>query len=235
MTKKPGLRVTGGTVRGRVLALVPGPGTRPTSSILREAIFASLAGVDGLTVLDLCSGSGLLAIEALSRGAAAATCVDSAGPAIRTIHANLSDAGFADLAEVLRRRADLFLKKTDTRYDLLLADPPYADAALAAAIGYDGLTAAFARKIGAGVLVRGLRALSDFEYEFALAAMNRDIDPRLETVCLVTSSDHTFISSSIIREIAAHGQPVDKWVPPNVARELHAKLYGVQQGSSQRE
>ncbi len=134
MAKKPGLRVTGGTVRGRVLALVPGPGTRPTSSILREAIFASLAGVDGLTVLDLCSGSGLLAIEALSRGAAAATCVDSAGPAIRTIHANLSDAGFADLAEVLRRRADLFLKKTDTRYDLLLADPPYADAALAAAI-----------------------------------------------------------------------------------------------------
>ncbi len=134
MTKKPGLRVTGGTVRGRVLALVPGPGTRPTSSILREAIFASLAGVDGLTVLDLCSGSGMLAIEALSRGAAAATCVDSAGPAIRTIHANLSDAGFADLAEVLRRRADLFLKKTDTRYDLLLADPPYADAALAAAI-----------------------------------------------------------------------------------------------------
>ncbi len=104
-----------------------------------------------------------------------------------------------------------------------------------AAIGYDGLTAAFARKIGAGVLVRGLRALSDFEYEFALAAMNRDIDPRLETVCLVTSSDHTFISSSIIREIAAHGQPVDKWVPPNVARELHAKLDSVQQGSSQRE
>ena len=104
-----------------------------------------------------------------------------------------------------------------------------------AAIGYDGLTAAFARKIGAGVLVRGLRALSDFEYEFALAAMNRDIDPRLETVCLVTSSDHTFISSNIIREIAAHGQPVDKWVPPNVARELHAKLDSVQQGSSQRE
>ncbi len=103
------------------------------------------------------------------------------------------------------------------------------------AVGYDGLTAAFAREIGAGVLVRGLRALSDFEYEFALAAMNRDIDPGLETVCLVTTSDHTFISSSIIREIAAHGQPVDKWVPTNVARELHARLDSVQQGSSQRE
>ncbi len=103
------------------------------------------------------------------------------------------------------------------------------------AVGYDGLTATYARQIDAGVLVRGLRALSDFEYEFALAAMNRGIDPGLETVCLVTSSDHTFISSSIIREIASHGQPVDKWVPPNVVRKLHAKLDSVQQGSSQRE
>ena len=134
MARKPGLRVTGGTARCRVLALVPGPGTRPTSSMLREAIFASLAGVDGLRVLDLCSGSGLLAIEALSRGAATATCVDSAGPAIRTIHANLRDSGFAEQAEVLRRRADAFLKKADAHYDLLLADPPYADAALAESI-----------------------------------------------------------------------------------------------------
>ena len=131
---RPGLRVTGGTARGRVLALVPGPGTRPTSSMLREAIFASLAGVDGLSVLDLCSGSGLLAIEALSRGAARATLIDSAGPALRPIHANLRDAGFSDLAEVRRRRADVFLKKADASYDLVLADPPYADAALAAAI-----------------------------------------------------------------------------------------------------
>jgi 16S rRNA (guanine966-N2)-methyltransferase len=134
MARKPGLRVTAGTARGRVLVLVPGAGTRPTSAMLREAIFASLAGVDGLRVLDLCSGSGLLAIEALSRGATHATCIDSAGAAIRTIHANLRDVGFTDLATVLRRRADLYLKKTDQRYDLLLADPPYADAALAAAI-----------------------------------------------------------------------------------------------------
>ena len=134
MARKPGLRVTGGTARGRVLALVPGPGTRPTSAMLREAIFASLAGVDGLSVLDLCSGSGLLAIEALSRGAERATCVDSAGPAIRTIHATLRAVGFAGQAEVLRRRADLFLKKTDAGFDLILADPPYADAALAESI-----------------------------------------------------------------------------------------------------
>lgn len=102
----------------------------------------------------------------------------------------------------------------------------------ATAVEYDGLTAAFARQIGAGVMVRGLRALSDFEHEFALASMNRRIDPEIETVCLVTFADHTFVSSSMIREIAAHGQPVDNWVPPNVARSLHAKLSNVAQGPS---
>ncbi len=103
------------------------------------------------------------------------------------------------------------------------------------AVGYDGLTAAFADQIGAGVMVRGLRALSDFEHEFALASMNRSIDPSIETVCLVTSTDHTFVSSSMIREIASHGQSVSDWVPLNVAAALHAKLDGVKQGSSQLE
>jgi pantetheine-phosphate adenylyltransferase len=99
-------------------------------------------------------------------------------------------------------------------------------------VRYDGLTAAFARQIGAGVMVRGLRALSDFEHEFALASMNRRIDSEIDTVCLVTSSDHTFVSSSMIREIAAHGQDVSDWVPPNVAAALHAKLTDMEQGSS---
>ena len=131
---RSGLRITGGTARGRVLTTVPGPGTRPTSSLLREAIFASLAGVDELAVLDLCSGSGVLAVEALSRGASSATCVDSAAAAIRTIHRNLETAGFKDVATVLRRRAGAFLKNPSETYDLILADPPYADDELAAAI-----------------------------------------------------------------------------------------------------
>ncbi len=100
------------------------------------------------------------------------------------------------------------------------------------AVSYDGLTATFARQIGAWVMVRGLRALSDFEHEFALASMNRRIDPSIETICLVTSSDHTFVSSSMIREIASHGQDVSDWVPPNVAAALHAKLTSVEQDSS---
>lgn len=131
---KHGLRVTGGSARGRVLALVPGPNTRPTSAKLREAIFASLAGVDELRILDLCAGSGLLAIEALSRGATHATCVDNAAAAVRTIHANLAAAAFTDRARVLRRRAEVFLKRPQHRYDLILADPPYAGAELAALI-----------------------------------------------------------------------------------------------------
>lgn len=98
------------------------------------------------------------------------------------------------------------------------------------AVGYDGLTADFARKIGAGVMVRGLRALSDFEHEFALAAMNRRIDPSVETLCLITSRDHTFLSSSMIREVASYGQSVEDWVPANVARSLHAKLGDRKQG-----
>jgi 16S rRNA (guanine966-N2)-methyltransferase len=101
---------------------------------MREAIFASLAGVDGLTVLDLCAGSGVLAVEALSRGAARVTCIDSAAAAIRTIHANVRTAEFTDQSTVLRRRVEVFLKKPRERYDLILADPPYADDNLAAAI-----------------------------------------------------------------------------------------------------
>jgi len=101
---------------------------------LREAIFASLSGVDGLTVLDLCAGSGVLAVEALSRGAARVTCVDSAAAAIRTIHANVRTAEFTDQSTVLRRRVEVFLKKPKEQYDLILADPPYADDNLAAAI-----------------------------------------------------------------------------------------------------
>ncbi len=129
-----GLRVTGGSARGRVLATVAGPGTRPTSSLLREAIFTSLAGVHGLSVLDLCAGSGVLAIEALSRGAVRATCVDSAAAAVRAIRRNLATAGFHDAATVIRRRAEVFLKIPPERYDLVLADPPYARDDLAATI-----------------------------------------------------------------------------------------------------
>jgi pantetheine-phosphate adenylyltransferase len=89
---------------------------------------------------------------------------------------------------------------------------------------FSGLTVDYARSQDAGVIVRGLRAVSDFEYEFKLAHMNAHLAPGIEVVCLMTSSGHSFISSSLIREVAALGGDVDGLVPAPVGEALHAKL-----------
>ena len=89
---------------------------------------------------------------------------------------------------------------------------------------FSGLTVDYARSLDAGVIVRGLRAVSDFEYEFKLAHMNDHLAPEIEVVCLMTSSGHSFISSSLIREVAALGGDVDALVPSVVQEALTAKL-----------
>jgi pantetheine-phosphate adenylyltransferase len=89
---------------------------------------------------------------------------------------------------------------------------------------FSGLTVDYARSQDAGVIVRGLRAVSDFEYEFKLAHMNAHLAPGIEVVCLMTSAGHSFISSSLIREVASLGGDVDGLVPANVAAALHEKL-----------
>jgi 16S rRNA (guanine966-N2)-methyltransferase len=118
--------VIAGTLRGRRLAAPKGTATRPTSDRVREALFSILgARVDGARVLDLFAGSGALGIEALSRGAAAATFVDDAPAAIRAIRANLEHAAGG---EVVRRDAAAFLRtarRDGRQYDLVFLDPPY--------------------------------------------------------------------------------------------------------------
>jgi len=89
---------------------------------------------------------------------------------------------------------------------------------------FEGLLAEFAKKRGAGMVVRGLRAVSDFEYEFQMALMNRQLNDKLETVFLVPAVDLTYLSSSLVREVARHGGPVDGLVPPAVAKALKAKF-----------
>ena len=89
---------------------------------------------------------------------------------------------------------------------------------------FSGLTVDYARSQDADVIVRGLRAVSDFEYEFKLAHMNAHLAPDIEVVCLMTSSGHSFISSSLIREVAALGGDVDGLVPALVGDALRAKL-----------
>jgi pantetheine-phosphate adenylyltransferase len=91
-------------------------------------------------------------------------------------------------------------------------------------VAFEGLLADFARRVGASVVVRGLRAVSDFEYEFQMALMNRQLHPTLETVFLVPALDLTYLSSSLVREVARFGGDVSALVHPAVAEALRARF-----------
>lgn len=86
--------------------------------------------------------------------------------------------------------------------------------------GFDSLLAHFVTELGAGVLLRGLRAVSDFEYEFQLASMNRHLIPEVETLFLTPAEQYGFISSSLVREISRLGGDVSGFVPPAVDAAL---------------
>jgi len=88
---------------------------------------------------------------------------------------------------------------------------------------FTGLTIDFARKCGASAIIRGLRALTDFEYEFQLALMNKKLDSSIETVFLMTQSEYSFISSSIVKSAASLGAGISEFVPRNVEKALFAK------------
>lgn len=89
---------------------------------------------------------------------------------------------------------------------------------------FEGLLVEFAQRAGASVIVRGLRAVSDFEYEFQMALMNRTLAPRLETVFLVPAFDLTYLSSSLVREVARFGGDVSQLVQPAVQQALRRKF-----------
>ncbi len=90
--------------------------------------------------------------------------------------------------------------------------------------GFEGLTVAYAEKRGIRLILRGLRAVSDFEFEFQLATMNRRIDSELETVFLTPDEQYSFISSSLVREIARLGGDVSQFVHPSVAEALSQQI-----------
>ncbi|MCM2320473.1 MAG: pantetheine-phosphate adenylyltransferase [Pseudomonas sp.] len=93
-------------------------------------------------------------------------------------------------------------------------------------IGFSNLLAQFAQQQQANVLLRGLRAVSDFEYEFQLANMNRQLAPQVESLFLTPSEQYSYISSSLVREIAALGGEIGKFVHPIVAQALHERYPG---------
>ncbi len=88
----------------------------------------------------------------------------------------------------------------------------------------DGLTVDFAREVGAKVLIRGLRMMSDFEYEFEMALMNQHLYPEVETVFIMASQKYLYVSSSRLKELARFGRSVDEFVPSVAAKMLHEKL-----------
>lgn len=89
---------------------------------------------------------------------------------------------------------------------------------------FDGLLVNYCRQVGAGLIFRGLRAVADFEYEFQMGLANKDLAPEIETLFLLTNPETLFVSSSIVKEIAAGGYPVDRYVPLPVAHALYKKL-----------
>ncbi|MFT2089369.1 pantetheine-phosphate adenylyltransferase [Paraglaciecola sp. 2405UD69-4] len=93
-------------------------------------------------------------------------------------------------------------------------------------IGFKGLLADFAADQGATVLIRGLRAVSDFEYEFQLANMNRRLNPNLESVFMTPAEENSFISSTLVKEVALHRGRVNEFCHPAVIDALQHKLHG---------
>lgn len=89
---------------------------------------------------------------------------------------------------------------------------------------FSGLLNEYVRQQDSTIIVRGLRALSDFEYEFQRALLIKKVDPVIETVFMMTNSDYSFVSSSGIKELARFGGPVSSFVPPGVEQKLYARL-----------
>jgi len=89
---------------------------------------------------------------------------------------------------------------------------------------FDGLLVDYARKRGAGVILRGIRAISDYEYELQMALMNRKLEPRLETVFMLPGESYSYLSAKLVREIAQLGGPLAGLVPPIVEQRLRTKV-----------
>ncbi len=142
--------------------------------------------------------------------------------------------GHIDIAERAARLFDqVIMAVYDRPLKSLLFDPDermtlvqqaFRDNPKITVMGYSGLTVDFARKMHATVVIRGLRVFSDFEFEFRMALANQRLAPDIETAALITAEQHTFLSSSTVREIAALGGDVSSMVPPFVEKALRSKV-----------
>jgi pantetheine-phosphate adenylyltransferase len=128
----------------------------------------------------------------------------------RLIVAVLKNVGKQPLFSV-QERVDM-LREVTKRWDSVEVDV------------FEGLLVDYARKRGAAVILRGIRAISDYEYELQMALMNRKLEPRLETVFMLPGESYSYLSSKLVREIATLGGPLTDLVPPVVEQRMRAKL-----------
>ena len=139
--------------------------------------------------------------------------------------------------DIARRAARLFDEVVMAVYDkplksllfspeerIALVRQAFADDKKISVMGYSGLTVEFARKVGAQVIVRGLRVFSDFEFEFRMALANHRLAEDIEIVALITAEEHTFLSGTTVREIAMLDGDVSSMVPPFVHEALKGKI-----------
>lgn len=112
----------------------------------------------------------------------------------------------------------------DTQERLAMLNRAVADIPRVRVTSYHTLTVEFARQVGAQVIVRGLRVFSDFELEFRMALTNKRLAPDIEVVCLITSEEHTFLSSSTVKEVASLGGDISGMVPAFVADALRERF-----------
>jgi len=128
---------------------------------------------------------------------------------------------------VARNDAKGPLFSTDERVEIVRDEMQYLENGGAERIevrAFDTLLMKFAESVGASIIIRGLRAVSDFEYEFKLAHMNAHLAPEIDVVCLMTSSKHSFVSSSLIREVASLGGNLEGLVPDHVLKALQKRF-----------
>jgi pantetheine-phosphate adenylyltransferase len=109
----------------------------------------------------------------------------------------------------------------EQRLEILRAETGHLDNV--AVTTFHGLTMTFAEQIGANYVIRGIRVVSDFEYELQMALMNRALNPRIETLFMFPAAEHLFVSSSLIKEVLLLGGDVRKFVPPTTERHLRAR------------
>ena len=245
------MRVIAGTARRLQLKTIDGLDTRPTTDRIKETLFNMLApDLYNSRFLDLFAGSGGIGIEALSRGAKEAVFVEknpramaciNALEAVHRLHAGLDGFDFIFMdppyhqeweRQVLEALADgkllsengIVIIEAAKDTGISFAEELGFRVRNVRIIPFEGLLADFAKAMDARMIIRGLRAITDFEYELQMAQTNHKLSPQLETAFLTTGLAYSYLSSSIVKEVAAFGGDISQFVPEIIIEKIQEKI-----------